>query len=116
MREGNYSPLCLRMDDRKSLFGLEEFKNGHFEMQDEGSQLIAAACGVRDGMKVVDFCAGAGGKTLALAASMMNKGSLVACDINEKRLKELPKRLKRAGVHNVQAKLIEHENDKWIKR
>ena len=116
MYEGDLSPLCLRMNDRRSLFGLDIFKQGHFEMQDEGSQLIAAACDVKSGMKVVDFCAGAGGKTLALAAAMQNKGGIVACDIHERRLKEMPKRLKRAGVHNVQPKLLEQENDKWVKR
>lgn len=116
MEETKLSPLCLRINDRKPMFHLDEFKKGFFELQDEGSQMIALAAGVRPGMKVVDFCAGAGGKTLALAAQMENKGSLAACDVNQRRLDELPKRAKRAGVHNIQTKLLSSERDKWVKR
>ena len=111
------SPTCLRMKSRKSLFGTEEFKKGFFEIQDEGSQLIAHACGASRGQKVVDFCAGAGGKTLALAAAMGGKGTLYACDIHERRLGEMPKRLKRAGVADtVRTVLLTSETDKWVKR
>lgn len=116
MEETKYSPLGLRMEDRKSVFSTKAFNNGEFEMQDEGSQLIAAFTGVEPGMKVVDFCAGAGGKTLALAAKMNNKGTIHACDVNERRLGEMGKRLKRAGVNNVREKLLVTENDKWVKR
>ncbi|MAI08276.1 MAG: rRNA cytosine-C5-methylase [Magnetococcales bacterium] len=116
MRRAEYSPLCLRMDERRSVFSTKAFKDGAFEMQDEGSQLIAALCRVKAGLKVTDFCAGAGGKTLALSADMGNKGTICALDINERRLKEMPKRLKRAGVNNVQTHLIASENDKWVKR
>ncbi len=116
MRRTDYSPLGLRMDERRSVFSTKVFKEGAFEMQDEGSQLIAAICRVAPGMKVTDFCAGAGGKTLALSADMGNKGTLHACDIHERRLKEMPKRLKRAGVNNVQTHLLASENDKWVKR
>lgn len=116
MRKAEYSSLCLRMDERRSVFSTKAFKQGAFEMQDEGSQLIAALCGVKSGMKVTDFCAGAGGKTLALSAAMENKGVIYALDINERRLGEMPKRLKRAGVNNVQTKVILTENDKWVKR
>jgi 16S rRNA (cytosine967-C5)-methyltransferase len=116
MRQADYSPLCLRMDERRSVFSTKAFKAGAFEMQDEGSQLIAALCDVKPGMKVTDFCAGAGGKTLALSAAMKNKGVIHALDINERRLGEMPKRLKRAGVNNVQTKVIVTENDKWVKR
>lgn len=116
MEKTALSPLCLRMADRKSLFHLDLFHQGKFELQDEGSQMIAQAAGVKEGMKVVDFCAGAGGKTLALAAAMKNKGTLYACDVHERRLGELPKRARRAGVHNIQTKVLSSESDKWVKR
>lgn len=115
--ETPYSPYALRMESRRSLFGTEMFKEGHFEVQDEGSQLIAHACGVEKGMKVTDFCAGAGGKTLALADAMAGKGTIYACDIHERRLGEMPKRLKRAGVADiVRSTLLTSETDKWVKR
>lgn len=117
LAETEHSPLCLRMPSRRSMFGLDLFKQGHFEVQDEGSQLIAQMCDVKAGDKVVDFCAGAGGKTLALAAQMRAKGTLYACDIHERRLSEMPKRLKRAGVADmVRTVLLESETDKWVKR
>ncbi|MFT7432946.1 MAG: 16S rRNA (cytosine967-C5)-methyltransferase [Alphaproteobacteria bacterium] len=116
MRKTEYSRNGLRMDARKSIFVTDSFKKGRFEMQDEGSQLIAELCAVKPGQKVVDFCAGAGGKTLALSACMENKGGLQALDIHERRLNEMPKRLKRAGVQNVRTKVINSENDKWVKR
>lgn len=106
----------LRFSKRVSLFNQNSFKKGWFEVQDEGSQLLAAVCDVKPGMKVVDFCAGAGGKTLALAAMMENKGVLHACDVHSKRLDNLGKRTKRAGVHNVQSHLLSSERDKWVKR
>lgn len=116
MRKTPYSKNGLRMDARKSIFVTDSFKKGRFEMQDEGSQLIAELCAVKPGDKVVDFCAGAGGKTLALSAAMQNRGGLQALDIHERRLNEMPKRLKRAGVQNVRTKCIVSENDKWVKR
>lgn len=106
----------LRFSTRVSLFNQNSFKNGWFEVQDEGSQLLAAVCDVKPGMRVVDFCAGAGGKTLALSAMMQNKGVLHACDVHSKRLENLGKRTKRAGVHNVQTHLLSSERDKWVKR
>lgn len=115
--ETPYSSYALRMQSRKSLFGTDAFKNGHFEVQDEGSQLIAQACGASQGLKVVDFCAGAGGKTLALTDNMRGKGTIYACDIHERRLGEMPKRLKRAGVADiVRTVLLSSETDKWVKR
>jgi len=110
------SPNGLRFSTRVSLFNQNSFKNGWFEVQDEGSQLLAAVCDVKPGMRVVDFCAGAGGKTLALSAMMENKGVLHACDVHSKRLGNLSKRTKRAGVHNVQTHLLSSERDKWVKR
>src|SRR5471032_2200492 len=84
--ETRYSPYGLRVFDRIPLATLETFRSGLIEVQDEGSQLAALLADARSGMRVVDFCAGAGGKTLALAAAMNNRGHLIACDISEKRL------------------------------
>lgn len=110
------SELGIRFTQRVPVSNLALFKKGGFEVQDEGSQLLAAACGVSAGDKVIDFCAGAGGKTLALAAAMNNKGTIIACDISEPRLNELSKRAKRAGVFNVRTLLLNHEHDKRLKR
>ena len=85
------------------------------EIQDEGSQLVAALVDARPGMRVADLCAGAGGKTLALAMTMQNRGQLVACDVSAARLDGAVRRLRRAGVHNVERHLLE-PGDKWIKR
>jgi 16S rRNA (cytosine967-C5)-methyltransferase len=110
-----YSPLGLRVRNRIPLATLEVFKSGAVEVQDEGSQLAALLADARPGMRVVDFCAGAGGKTLALAASMNNRGQLVACDISEKRLERSGQRLRRAGVSNVERRALTTERDKWVK-
>ncbi len=110
------SDLGLRFEQRVAVSNLDTFRNGDFEVQDEGSQLLAAVCNVKAGQKVIDFCAGAGGKTLALAAAMGNKGSLIACDVSEPRLKELSKRAKRAGVFNIRPVLLNSERDKVLKR
>jgi 16S rRNA (cytosine967-C5)-methyltransferase len=101
-----HSPWGLVLDGRENAFGLRAFKEGRFEIQDEGSQLIALACGARPGFVVVDACAGAGGKSLALAAEMRNKGSLHALDSDEDRLGEARRRARRAGVHNLRARVI----------
>ena len=85
------------------------------EIQDEGSQLVAAILGVAPQMRVLDYCAGAGGKTLALAMMMENKGHIAACDVAEKRLDGAVRRLRRAGVHNVERHLLS-VGDKWAKR
>jgi len=101
-----WSPLALTFTSRTNVFALKAFKQGLFEVQDEGSQLIAEACGVRPGQLVVDACAGAGGKTLALAAQMENKGRLVACDRDGRRLLELKQRARRDGVHNWEPRSV----------
>ena len=101
-----FSPWGLVLDGHESAFALRAFKEGRFEMQDEGSQLIALACGARPGWIVVDACAGAGGKSLALAAEMHNKGSLHALDVDAERLSEARRRARRAGVHNLRAREI----------
>lgn len=110
------SPVGIRLEKRAPIFTSPLFKAGHFEVQDEGSQMVATLVGAQAGMKVIDFCAGAGGKTLALAAQMHNKGRLLAWDNSEKRLKQMKERVKRAGVDNVQIHVLESEHDGFIKR
>jgi 16S rRNA (cytosine967-C5)-methyltransferase len=101
-----HSPFGLTFTSRTNVFALAAFKQGLFEVQDEGSQLIAEACNPRPGQIVVDACAGAGGKSLALAAGMQNKGRLVACDRDGRRLDEFRLRSRRAGVHNWEARAV----------
>jgi len=110
------SPLGLRLPYRVPLVQLNAWRNGLVEVQDEGSQLVALLTDARPGMAVVDYCAGAGGKTLGLAATMQNSGRLVACDVAEWRVDRAKDRLRRAGVHNVTRRVISGEVDKWIKR
>lgn len=102
------------LEQRKNTFRFKSFQNGHFEVQDGGSQMIAPFLQVQPGMRVIDACAGAGGKTLHLAAMMENKGSIIAMDVEAWKLKELQKRARRNGVHNVETRPI--ENAKSIKR
>lgn len=104
----------LILKERQNAFKSDSFKNGLFEVQDAGSQQIASFLNPKSGTKVIDACAGAGGKTLHLAALMENKGSLIAMDIEPRKLTELKKRAKRNGVHNVEIKPI--ESSKTIKR
>jgi 16S rRNA (cytosine967-C5)-methyltransferase len=111
-----FAPTGLRVHARIPLSTLEVFKTGRIEVQDEGSQLAALLAQAKPGMRVVDFCAGAGGKTLALAAQMQNKGALIACDISEVRLTRSAVRLRRAGVSNVERRALTTERDKWVKR
>ena len=110
-----WSPLGLRVAHRVPLAGTAAFKDGLVEVQDEGSQVAALLAGARPGMRVVDFCAGAGGKTLALAAAMRNRGKLVACDTAEWRLERAGKRLRRAGISNVERRALSSERDPWVK-
>jgi 16S rRNA (cytosine967-C5)-methyltransferase len=110
------SPLGLRVYERIPLSTLAIFKSGGIEVQDEGSQLAALLADARPGMRVVDFCAGAGGKTLALAASMGNRGHLVACDVSALRLERATQRLRRAGASIVQRQPLSGQRDKWVKR
>jgi 16S rRNA (cytosine967-C5)-methyltransferase len=106
-------PDALVLKEKKNVFQTEYFKNGFFEVQDGGSQLIAPFLDVQAGMRVVDACAGAGGKTLHLAALMQNKGRLIAMDVEAWKLEELKRRSRRNGVSNVETRLIE---PKTIKR
>ena len=100
-------PDALKLVERANVFVTQCFKDGLFEVQDASSQLVAEYLDVKPGMKVIDTCAGAGGKTLHLAALMENKGQLIATDIYESKLKKLKKRTRRAGVHNVTTKPID---------
>lgn len=110
------SPLGLRVNERIPLATFRVFKEGLVEVQDEGSQIAALLADARPGMRVVDFCAGTGGKTLALAAEMRNQGHLVACDISERRLERATQRLRRAGVSIVQRRVLSSARDQWVKR
>jgi 16S rRNA (cytosine967-C5)-methyltransferase len=111
-----FSPIGLRLPARVALTAQELFKNGMVEVQDEGSQLVALLTDAQPGQTVLDLCAGAGGKTLALAATMKNKGRLIACDTHSGRSERATQRLRRAGVHNVTRHVLEGDNDKWLKR
>jgi 16S rRNA (cytosine967-C5)-methyltransferase len=110
------SPLGLRVAGRPPLATLASFTGGLIEVQDEGSQLVGLLTDARPGMRVVDFCAGAGGKTLALAAQMKNKGHLTACDVLRGRVDRAAVRLRRAGVHNVERRGLSSERDPWVRR
>ncbi|WP_019140354.1 RsmB/NOP family class I SAM-dependent RNA methyltransferase [Noviherbaspirillum massiliense] len=111
-----YAPLGIRVKKKPALQNLPLFQSGAIEVQDEGSQLLAQIVGARRGEMVVDFCAGAGGKTLALGAAMRSTGRLYAFDVSEKRLSKLKPRLARSGLSNVHPAVIAHENDAKIKR
>lgn len=100
-------PYALRLTERANVFKTACFKDGWFEVQDASSQLVAPYLDVLPGMKVVDACAGAGGKTLHLASLMENKGQLIAMDIYESKLKKLKIRARRNGVHNIELKVID---------
>lgn len=100
-------PDALKLLERSNVFITEPFQLGWFEVQDASSQLVAPFLGVEPGQRVVDACAGAGGKTLHLAALMENKGQLIALDIYANKLKELKRRAKRNGAHNVETRPID---------
>ncbi|MDT0643273.1 methyltransferase domain-containing protein [Zunongwangia sp. F363] len=102
----NY-PEALELKERANVFRTKAFKDGFFEVQDASSQLVAHFLEVEPGMRVVDTCAGAGGKTLHLAALMENKGQIIALDIFGNKLKELKRRAKRAGAHNIETREID---------
>ncbi|WP_167730232.1 RsmB/NOP family class I SAM-dependent RNA methyltransferase [Terasakiella sp. SH-1] len=114
--KGEYSPYCLRSSKKIKLAGLKVYKDGLVDIQDEGSQLIALLTEAKDCELVMDFCAGAGGKTLALAAEMNNQGMLYALDISPKRLFKMRPRLERAGATNVELHPIKSESDPWLKQ
>ncbi len=113
---GPLSPLAVRLRDKPALARHPLFLEGAFEVQDEGSQLLGYLLEPKRGEMVVDFCAGAGGKTLLLGALMKNTGRLYAFDVSDKRLANLKPRLARSGLSNVHPARIEHERDSKIKR
>ena len=100
------SPFALLIPKRLNVFQLQAFRNGFFEVQDEGSQMLPFLIDPKPTAKVLDACAGAGGKTLELAALMKNRGEIVASDVHSSRLEELRRRLKRAGASNVRVRLV----------
>lgn len=107
-------PDALVLAERQNIFGSPAFKDGLFEVQDAGSQAISPFLRISPGLRVIDACAGAGGKTLHLAALMQNKGRIIAMDTEQWKLDELQKRARRAGVSNMEARVI--ESGKTIKR
>jgi len=111
-----YSPWGLRVQGKPALHKLEVFTQGLVEVQDEGSQLLALLTDPKRGEMVVDFCAGAGGKTLALGAAMRNTGRLYAYDTSGHRLAAMKPRLARSGLSNVHPAQLAHERDERIKR
>lgn len=114
--ECRFSPLGIRIADRPSLNRVASLKDGAVEIQDEGSQLVALLMDAKAGERVMDFCAGAGGKTLAIAAQMQNKGRVTACDVMANRLKRSGERFRKAGLHNIETKPLSSERDPWVKK
>jgi 16S rRNA (cytosine967-C5)-methyltransferase len=108
------TPDAIILDQRTNVFSTELFKNGLFEVQDLASQLVAQQLQLQTGLRVIDACAGAGGKTLHISSLMQNKGQIIALDKEEYKLNELKKRAIRAGATNIVVKPI--ENSKTIKR
>ena len=111
-----FAPFGVRVVGKPPLTKLDAFQNGWVEVQDEGSQLLCSLVAPKRGEMIVDFCAGAGGKTLALGAAMRSTGRLYAFDISERRLAKLKPRLARSGLSNVNPVLIDSEHDAKIKR
>lgn len=107
-------PQALKLKERSNVFSTEAFSKGHFEVQDASSQLVAEFLDIKPGMRVIDACAGAGGKTLHLASLMENKGQIIALDIYQNKLNELKRRAKRNGAHNIETRTI--DSTKVIKK
>lgn len=115
-KETPYSPWGMRLEGKPAIQRHPAFVKGDMEVQDEGSQILAALVAPKRGEMVLDFCAGAGGKTLLLGALMKNTGRLYAADVSEKRLSKLGPRVARAGLSNVQTIRLAHERDDRIQR
>lgn len=111
---GRWSPWALHAEGRQNLFHTRSFRGGYFEVQDEGSQLLAKLVAPRPGELVVDACAGAGGKTLALAAMMEDRGRIIALDADARRLGQIGARTRRAGVHNWESHVVPQEGSAAI--
>ncbi len=110
----NHYPDALKLKERANVFLTDAFKNGLFEVQDASSQLVATCLDTKPGMRVIDVCAGAGGKTLHIASLMDNKGQIIALDIYANKLQELKRRAKRNGAHNIETRVI--DSTKVIKK
>lgn len=113
---GKISPYSIRVFDRPAITQHPLYQDGHIEIQDEGSQMVALVADAKPGEQVVDFCAGAGGKTLALGAAMQNKGRIIAMDVLGGRLNRAKERFRRAGLHNIETRALTSERDKYVKR
>ncbi len=111
-----YSPLALRVSGTPEIASLDAFRRGWVEVQDEGAQIAALLLEAQAGEQVLDLCAGAGGKTLALAAAMQGRGRLVACDVRSGRSRRAAVRRRRAGAHNVEERTLVDERDRWLAR
>jgi 16S rRNA (cytosine967-C5)-methyltransferase len=111
-----HSPIGIRMPGRMNISKHVLFTEGKIEVQDEGSQLLSYLVAPKRGQMIADFCAGAGGKTLAIGALMKNTGRLYAFDVSERRLQSLGQRLKRSGLSNLHAQVISSETDPKLKR
>lgn len=116
--ETPYSPWGLRCENKAFLSRTKASQKGWVEIQDEGSQLIAYLCGAKPGMQVLDYCAGAGGKTLALGSAMLRKGRIVAMDLDEKRLMKGKERYKKAQITDIIEirPLSDEKHRRWLKR
>jgi 16S rRNA (cytosine967-C5)-methyltransferase len=110
-----YSNVGVRFEEKINFFGMEEFKNGYFEVQDEASQLIADLVTIQPGMRFLDYCAGSGGKSLAVAARLQGRGQLFLHDVRPQVLLEARKRLKRAGIQNAQPLSADSPNKPLLK-
>lgn len=113
---GKIAPDAIRVFGRPQILQHPLYRDGVIEIQDEGSQMVAIAADPKPGQQVADFCAGAGGKTLALGAIMNNKGRIVAMDVSAGRLQGAKERFKRAGLHNIETRELTSERDKYVKR
>lgn len=109
-----WAPEALELQDSRNVFRTEAFQQGLFEVQDAASQMVADFLDVKEGLRIIDACAGTGGKTLHLASLMRNKGRIIAMDIKEWKLQELRKRASRAGANIIETRVI--ESSKVIKR
>jgi len=108
---GQLSPDAIRLPEGTKIEAMPAFLEGRVEVQDEGSQVIVAACDAAPGMIVVDLCAGAGGKTLALASAMEGQGRLIACDVDRPRLSRLAPRAERAGASFIETRLLDARHE-----
>jgi len=111
-----FSPVGLRLRGAVEVAALEAFRLGWIEVQDEGAQIAALLLEAQPGSQVLDLCAGAGGKTLALAAAMHGRGRLVACDVRAGRSRRAAVRRRRAGAHNIEERTLVEGRDPWLAR